>query len=368
VSILQTNPTIGNPDSAIAAVEAALIAAGCDAAMRARIVEVLATTTAAPDVSFEEFEHDLYEQYAPQLRSKRTLQGIRYAAGVLKSVGVTKAADLGDVRLIGRIVSTRDPKLSPQTVRGILRHCSAIMTHAKSFGYIRQNPFVDRPIRTWVRGSAPRRKRHCSKEEISRVLAHMRQRALESTGWKNWKARREYACTACHIYTGARHGEIMWLQTIDVNLSERVIAIVSREAHRTKTAASEDVIPIAPPLVSILTEWMEHRMSAPPGFTIIDPDCPYMWPTSHRHGRAPWLSGSAESRPAARMKALALEVGVVGFGPQVLRRSCATLLPFMGVPQSIVSRILRHSEKVEKQFYVETEIAGLRDAVKNVEF
>jgi integrase len=53
----------------------------------------------------------------------------------------------------------------------------------------------------------------------------------------------------------------------------------------------------------------------------------------------------------------------------MMRKSCATHLEAMGVPRSVVSRILRHSgEAVTEHFYLRRDEQAMVDAVKDVAF
>ena len=69
------------------------------------------------------------------------------------------------------------------------------------------------------------------------------------------------------------------------------------------------------------------------------------------------------------MKAVAAQVGVIGFGPLVLRHSMAThLITSWGGSAGLVKRILRHTTEQTQQWYVHSDLPGLKEAVKNVEF
>ena len=140
-----------------------MMAQGFDAAARAAALAALAAPPAAPPpVPWERFELELFEQYGPSLRARGTLRSIQHAARVLRELGVTSPADL-DIRLITRLVATRDPALSPNTVKGLLRRVQSVCTHAVNFGYLDVSPFVKRPIRTWVRGVKPKACATCPK-------------------------------------------------------------------------------------------------------------------------------------------------------------------------------------------------------------
>ena len=69
------------------------------------------------------------------------------------------------------------------------------------------------------------------------------------------------------------------------------------------------------------------------------------------------------------MKAVAAQVGVIGFGPLVLRHSMAThLMTAWGGSAGLVKRVLRHTTEQTQKWYVHDDLPGLKEAFKNVEF
>ena len=249
-----------------------------------------------------------------------------------------------------------------------MRYVQAACSYAAKLGYLRVSPFHVRGFSTYARGEPARGRKHASREEVRTVLDHMKEQA-QANGWKGWKAKRLYALTATLAYTGARATEAYFLQTQDVDLQEGIIWIISRREHRTKTAASAQPLPIAPPLGLILEEWLRHRMSVPVGFKIDDPDCPWTFPTTRRLAHAPWCEGYPGTKPRDRMKAVAAQVGVIGFGPLVLRHSMAThLMTSWGGSPGLVKRVLRHTSEQMQRYYVHDDLPGLKEAFKNVEY
>jgi integrase len=186
-------------------------------------------------------------------------------------------------------------------------------------------------------------------------------------GWAGWKAKRLYALTAVLAYTGARAGEIIWLQTGDVDLEQGVIAIESRKAHRLKTAASANIVGIPPQLKEILVEWLKHRMDRPPGFKIHDENCPWLFPTLRRDAKAPWTSGGPGARPCARMKAVAAQVAVY-CTPQSLRHSVATAMEFWGFGRAEIQRQLRHSNAATQSFYRHQDLDNVKAISDRIQY
>lgn len=271
--------------------------------------------------------------------------------------------------LIADLVSSLPSTLSPNSVVGLLRYLQAACSFAEKSGYVRVSPFRIRGVSTYAKRAPARGRKHASREEIRKVLEHMREQA-QADGWKGWKAKRLYAMTCLFAYTGCRAGEGSWAQVDDINLAEGIFWVVSRSEHRTKTAASAQPLPLAPPLIECLAGWLPHRMAAPPEFRIQDPDCPWLFPTTRRHGNAPWCEGSPGTKPRDRMKAVAAEVGVIGLTPLVLRHSMAThLMTSWGGSPGLVKRVLRHTtEHTAQAWYVHSDLPGLKEACKTWEF
>ncbi len=312
------------------------------------------------------FKKELLQLYKPPLRSRKTLAGMEHALRLLTELGIQTTADLTP-DLIGRLVASRPATLSANTVRGTLRYVSAACSYAESQGFLRVSPFKIRSLASWKRPTPARGKKHASRAEIRVVLDYMKEKSL-ADGWIGWKAKRTYALTAVLAYTGVRAGEAEWLQVGDIDLDRGVIAIVSRAEHRLKTAGSEAHVIIPPALLPILREWLEHRMSAPPGFKLDDPNCPWLFPTTRRHKRAPWHTGGPSDRPASRIRVVAAQAGVPNFTPLTLRHSMATHLLHFGAGKGMIQKILRHSSVNTQSWYLHDDLDDMRAAVSNVEF
>ena len=314
------------------------------------------------------FKEEFLSLYVPPLKARTSCSMMRYAIRCLEELGLQSLTDLTPA-LIGRLTASRPPTNSPNTTRGLLLYVQALCNYAAKSGFIRVSPFHIRPISSFVRQVPARGKKHASFEEIKAVLDLMREQA-KVDGWLGWKAKRLYALTATLAYTGMRDGEAKFLQVADIDLKEGIIWIVSRIEHKTKTHASAAPIAMPPKLIPILEEWLRHRMSRPPGFAIDSEDCPWVFPTLRRHARAPWTSGGPGTCPRDRMRAVAAQAGVDGFGPLMLRHSMAThLIGRWGASAGIVMRILRHTTpRTAQVWYTHDDIPNLKAAVANVEF
>jgi integrase len=327
----------------------------------------VATSGGGP-IPWEQFKAELLKLYRPPMRDRKTLRGMEHALKCLDALGVQSTADLVPP-LISDLVAGRPSTHSPNTVVGLLLYVQAACSYAEKCGYVRVSPFKIRGISTFAKRAPARGRKHASREEIRKVLDHMHEQA-QADGWKGWKAKRLYALTSLLAYTGMRAGEAIWCQAGDIDLAEGIVWIVSRREHKTKTEKSAQPLPLAPPVIKILEAWMPHRMAVPPGFKIDSPDCPWLFPTSRRHRKSPWCSGGPGTKPRDRMKAVAAQVGVIGFGPMVLRHSMGThLMTSWGGSAGLVKRVLRHTtEHTGQAWYVHSDLPGLKEACKNWEF
>ena len=280
-----------------------------------------------------EFTAEFLSLYAPGLRAAATRRGMEYCVRCLTALGVTSTEDL-TCELVGRLVASRPETNSPNSTRGLLRYLAALCGYAHRTGALSVSPFAIRNVGSWVRPRKPIRRKHCTRDEVARVLEHMRVLAAADS-WRGWRDRRTYALTATLAYTGARAGEIIWLQVGDLDFDRRLIAIISRQEHRLKTEGSEQVIGMPEALKKILLEaWMPYRLARPPAFKF-NAECKWLFPTAR--GESAWWSGGPGGRPCSRIRAVAAEVGVV-MTPLSLRHSAATHLLHWGASKAEIQR------------------------------
>jgi len=322
---------------------------------------------AAARVEFATFEPMLLEQYGRNLRAPSTLRGIKHAVGVLKDLGV-EYVDQIDVHLIARVVGSRDPNLSRQTVRGLLRYLSAIAKHAVDFGMLSTSPFSRRPVRSWVRPSAPKAgPRHLNKAQIRAILDLATEDVATREGFPRWRAQRLRTLVFLVFYTGLRKGEALFLKCSDIDFQESTISIVDRSEHRCKTEASADIIILPDPLRPVLADWIDnHRLDAPPALLRPQND----WVFTNIMRPTPWTGGSAGVKPLDRFKALAKRAGIPAelASFQVARRSLATALEACASP-SLIQRQLRHtSVATSERYYRMRDLGLMRDAFKGFDY
>jgi len=355
MSVLQTDPIPAHLD----ALDAWLAERGFDGAARAAVTTLLAAGPAPAPMSWEEFKRACLEQYSPQLRAKATRHAIEHAFRELDALNVRAVQDL-DVRLIARIVSTRDPDLSPRTVQGLLRQVSAIASHAVAFGGLSVNPFKARPIRTWVRAGQLRDPGHITKAEMRRIFEVLDADVREKKGRSEWCSRRLRCFVKLIGFSGLRKNEALHLHVSDIDLAGGVINLVSRASYRLKADSAAKPVPIVRPLADELRDWLSHR-EAPP-FSVRHAS-PYVFPCVRTP--TPWVFGSQGTRPLCRFQEVARRAGVKGATLQKLRRSVATHLEAAGVGPAMIARILRHSPQVDAQFYRKFDIENVQAAMAN---
>ena len=319
----------------------------------------LAAPAATGPIPWDRFRAELLALYDPRLRSPATRRGIVHALGVLESLGVTSTADL-TVTLIGRIVTTRDPKLSPNTVIGLLRYVQSIASHAAKCGYLRVSPFAIRPLRTWCRRSAPKGVKHLTKVQIRAILDLLAKDVAESVGFKQWRCRRLECLVNVAAYTGMRKSELLFMKVEDIDIEAGMIYVADRAEHRTKTEKSAAPVPIPGGLRPKLIEWLEHRLDAPPA--MLRPINP--WVFTNIMSPTPWTGGSPGSRALCAFKKVAERAGVEVASFQMLRRSLATHLESAGAGEAMIMRLLRHSNiQTGRTFYRKADVDNMRAAV-----
>jgi integrase len=368
MTMLQTDPPNDNINRAFAAL-AALGALNHDdlrrvlAAFAAESPPAASPPGGVRPMSWPDFTAELLTLYHISMRARTTKRGMVQALGSLTALGATSTTDL-TVPLLARWVAAQKPTLSPNSVKGKMRYIQRIANYATAQGYLGLNPFVVAPLRTWVRSVPTKGKKFHTREEIGRVLAEMRRLIDTSTGWTQWRWRRAYAMTATLAALGLRANECYRLHVVDIDLTLRIVHIVARTS-RLKTASSEADLPLPPFLVPILTEWLEHRMDAPPDF-VMDANCPYLWPATRR--KAPWTSGVKGAKPRDVLALTGIAVGVPGFTPLSLRHSFATNLTALGAGPNLVRQLLRHTTNATQAWYVHPSLDILREGVEGIGF
>jgi integrase len=280
-------------------------------------------------------------------------------------LGVATTRDLRP-ELVYRFLATRPAGESPHTTRSVLRTLQAVCNHAEEMGYA-WSPFRLRRLRPakLVRAAPLTGKRHCTRDEIRKVLDLMREDITAKQGWAQWRARRLLAVAATAAYLGARANEVLRLWVSDLDLHGRIVHIRPHGGRKLKTLGSEAAVGVPRALVPILSDWLEHRLDHPVGF-VMPPEVPWLFPGTRRQG--PWTQGAPGHRPTDRLKSVAARAGVV-MTFQMLRASWATIAEGLGLSQPQISRQMRHADPATTlKHYQQREEQNLRDAVERFDF
>jgi integrase len=346
---------------ALATLERFMLEQGFDHQARAAAAAALAVAAPAPAVSWQRFAQEVLAEYAPALRAKSTLRSMQHALRQLEGLGIESPHELGDVRFLTRLVTSRDPKLSPNSVKGLLRRVQCVCTHALNFGYISASPFAARPIRTLVRGTKPAGVRHLTGDQVAKLHGLLDDDVRDKHAWALYQARRTRALVVLITNTGLRLGEALHAHVEDLCLDEGIFWVESRASHRLKTTSSAQFVIVAEPGREILRDWLTHRMDAPPG--VDRGTSPYLFPNT-RSAATPWVGGCTGTKPLCVLKAVGKRAGFeVTY--QMLRRSTAVAMEAAGASAQQIKRQLRHSSvSTTETFYMAADRQGMTDAFK----
>jgi integrase len=313
-------------------------------------------------IAWPEFRAEF--EASQSLNARGTQTKMRQVLNAVESLGITSTADL-TVPFVVRFVQSRPPNESPYTTHGLLGVLRVVCNYAEQTARVRISPFRLRKLSRWVRLQPLEGKRHCTREEIRRVLELLARDVETLAGWAQWRARRLQAVVAIIAYCGLRKMEALRLRIGDVDLENRIIHIRPAGGDRLKTAASHAPVPMPRALVPLLQSWIAHRMDAPFGIPL-PKTCEFLIPTANRKNC--WTSGSTGNRPLDRLKAVAKRAGVDQISWQALRRSTATHLEAHGCPAPLIARVLRHSPRVDATWYRQADVPNLVAATDGFDF
>jgi integrase len=317
-------------------------------------------------MKWAKFVGEIECRFAPPRCTAHYHRDIKKTCAQLAALGVATTFDLTPELLV-RYVASCPPEWSPFTLKGNLVRIRTVCSHAVRDRRLPASPFATLPISMIVRLGKPQGKRHLTRAEIARLMEVLKGDVAALQGWAGWKARRLHFVVALGLYCGLRKLELLRLQVADVDLVARVIRLKPHnKTGRFKTKGSEAPVPIPDALADIIQDWLAHRLDHPRGLAI-DMACPWLIPTCDR--KAPWTSGAVGTKPLHRLQAAARRAGIEHATMHMLRRSCATHLEALGVPRSMIARILRHSgEQVTEEFYLRADEQNMVDAVKDLTF
>jgi integrase len=259
-------------------------------------------------IPFADFVAELLTLYEPPLRSARTRDRMRHVLRVVAELlGPDGTTAQITPQFVARFIANRPESETSVTTHSLLAYLRAACNYAKSRGYMAMTPFDFR--KKWVKVSVAPKKRHHSIEDIRRVFDTMKAEIAERTGWARWRARRTYAVASTVAFTGLRACEAVFLRLQDIDLDKGIITLASHKGRPLKTEASAAPVPIPPPLIEILEDWISHRLD--PFGAYGDPiSCDYLFPNVR--GTNAWWGGTAEARPLGMLKAAGERAGVKG--------------------------------------------------------
>lgn len=308
-------------------------------------------------IPFDAFRREVLDLYRPPLRAKLTHLKMRQVLDLcVDPVGLSSPAELTPAA-VARFVAAVAPGRAPRTVRGLLSYLSAACSYAVFRRYLDQSPFAWR--RQWVRhgalgsgsdvpvGDSSEVGRHHSREAIARVLESLR---LAS---HTWDGGRLHALACTYAYAALRLREALYLRVEDIDLELGVLRVTPRW-RPLKTDQSASPVPIAPPLRTVLADWLPRCES------------PWVFPTLSRE--RPWTGGPPGRKPTHRLTAAGRAVGVEGFTPLSLRHSFATHAEYWGLSELMVQRILRHSTTRTQRRYRHADLANMAEAATAIRF
>ena len=231
----------------------------------------------------------------------------------------------------------RTHRISTTTLAHTKSLLSGVFREAAKLGYVGKE---GNPVReASVPGFAPkgRETRACSPEEVARMLEVLAADPLAQT------------LTATAAYSGLRAGEIRGLRwesyqqgadgLLPILKVER--SIWRRFESDPKTAMSKAAVPVIPQLSAMLDEWRK-QCGNPSSGTIF----------SNGAGKPV----SLDSVYWRRMKPIFVKAGIEWHGWHGFRRGLATNLNRLGVDDSVIQRVMRHSNlAVTQRCYIKTD-------------
>lgn len=155
---------------------------------------------------------------------------------------------------------------------------------------------------------------------------------------------------------GLRAGEVLGLQWSDIDLDRKLLH-VRRSAwygqiQTVKTKASETVLPIPQPLVTVLKNYREGWKQNPQGFLFVT-----------RNGRPP----SSNKVVEYRLWTILDPLGIPRCGLHAFRHSHTALLLDCGATPKVVQRQLRHADaQTTLEIYGHVVGEAQREAVERV--
>jgi len=241
------------------------------------------------------------------------------------------------------------PRRAPSTRAGLMSYARAACSYAIEEGWLQKPPNWRRLWpREIGRSMAPK---HLPWLDVCRLLIELRESAQPG----GWPEQRLYALVATVCYTGLRRDEALCLRTIDVDLTSRVIRLVSHAKRPLKTASSRRLVPIPPELGEILEAWL--------------PQCGSVWLFPGTKRATPWRGGRVGRRPIDALREAAREAGVVCPGWHALRHSWVThAATRWGLHPAVIQLIAGHTSPATTSLYCHPDAANLTAASERISY
>jgi integrase len=298
--------------------------------------------------TFERFQAEVLTLYDPPMRrasTRRKMEKVlgEFAALCRRTEDLTPAA-------IARWLKAH-PGRRPATVDAYLRSLRAACSYAVRAGTMKASPFGFRSPGQWVDWDVPELPPPV--HPAAAIAAVLETADREALGGP-WRAGRLRAVIYTAAFTGARRGEILALQTADLELERNVIVIRSNCRRKLKTRSSAAELPVPARLGEVLADWAPRCGSA------------WLFPAVRR--QTPWLEGPRGRKAADEVKALGLRAGVPGLTFQSCRHTFASLAEGWGLGELVLQRLLRHTRIRTQRCYRHPLPEVLREAAARVRF
>lgn len=304
-------------------------------------------------ISFETLCAEALSVYEPPLRQYPTYAQMRQVLREFSLVpGLQYCPDIKPTVIATWI--KLHPQRSPVRTLSLLRTFRAACNYALSSGYLDRDPFGFRKVHDWVlcevvESEKPRPPKHRKPDDLGRILALADQEAALGS----WKAGRLQALVYTYAFTGMRKMEALRLRVGDIDLDRRTVAITARRSWRPKTPKSAAVLPLAAPLVAVLTLWLPRSGGE--------------WVFPGVRLKAPWTGGCPGYKPLDEIRQLGERAGVPGITILGFRKSIGTHAKTWGLGQLELKALLRHTNIETQKFYDEEAVESLRPAVEKIQ-
>lgn len=233
------------------------------------------------------------------------------------------------------------------TIIGELGYLKALCNFAvEELGALERCPF--RRGKKLLKPAPLLHRTHLTREEVGRLLEHLRKSIFE------WRGHRLYALVSLYAYTGVRKDEGLYVMIEDLRLDDGILLIQERDSNLLKTEKSAAPVGLPPELVSILRPWASR--------------CASQWLFPGIQGKGPWDGGSPGYKPLDRVKAAAAEVGLEDVTIQMFRHSWASNSRWWGISDDEVKEQLRHSDIETQAHYRHEDLKRRAYAVRNVTY